>query len=56
MLDINGNELIALKLVLEFIPTKELLSAAMNGFSEKETTRAKDNADLCFKAVQTFLK
>lgn len=50
------DELTALKLVLEFVSVKDLLTSAMNGFAEEDTTKAKDNADLCFKAITSFLK
>lgn len=56
MLKANLNELAALQLVLEFIPVEDLLVAAMDGFSDKTDVRSKENADLCFKARETFLK
>lgn len=56
MMKVDLNDMAALKLVLEFIPVKDLLTAAMNNFSENEDTRSKDNADLCFKALESFLK
>lgn len=56
MSNINLNELAALQLVLEFIPLKDLLSSAMNYMAEQDDTHSKDNADLCFKAITTFLK
>lgn len=52
---INLNELAALQLVLEFISVKELLSSAMNHMAEQEDTHSKDNADVCYKAIATFL-
>jgi hypothetical protein len=52
----NLNELAALQLVFEFIPVKDLLNASMNYFSEQEDTHSQDNADVCFKAIATFLK
>lgn len=55
--NINLNELAALQLVLEFVSVKDLLlSSAMNQFAEQEDTHSKDNADVCFKAIATFLK
>lgn len=54
--NINLNELAALQLVLEFIPVKDLLSSAMNHMAEQEDAHSKDNADVCFKAITTFLK
>lgn len=50
------NELTALKLVLEFVSVKDLLESAMNHFSEQKDIHSKDNADLCFKAITSFLK
>lgn len=52
----NLNELAALQLVLEFIPVKDLLSSAMNYMADQEDTHSKDNADVCCKAIATFLK
>lgn len=56
MLNIGLNELAALKLVLEFVNVKDLLTNAMNSFSEKEDTNSKDNANVCFEAITAFLK
>lgn len=56
MMKVSLNEMAALSLVLEFISVKDLLTAAMNGFSENEDIRSKENADLCFKALESFLK
>lgn len=50
------DELTALKLVLEFISVKDLLTSAMNSFAENEDIKSRDNADLCFKAITSFLK
>jgi hypothetical protein len=56
MCNLSFNELAALNLVLEFIPVKDLIVSAMNNFAEQEDTHSQDNADLCYKAVATFLK
>lgn len=56
MSNLNLNELAALSLVLEFISTKDLISSAMNQFADQDDIRSKDNADVCFKAIATFLK
>ncbi len=56
MSNIKLNELAALQLVLEFIPLKDLLTSAMNNYSEQEDVHSKDNADVCYKAIATFLK
>lgn len=50
------DELTALKLVLEFVSVEDLLTSAMNYFAEQKDTHSKDNADLCFKAITSFLK
>ncbi len=55
MSNINLNELAALQLVIEFIPVKELISSAMNYMAEQDDLHSKDNADICFKAIATFL-
>lgn len=52
---VSFNELAALRLVLEYVSVKDLLISAMNGFSEKEDNHSQDNADLCSKAVHSFL-
>lgn len=54
--NMNLNDMAALKLVLEFVSVKDLLSSAMNEFASQDDVKAKDNADLCFKAITTFLK
>jgi hypothetical protein len=53
---VNLNELAALKMVLEFINVKDLLSSAMNSFAENEDIKSKDNANVCFEAISVFLK
>ena len=50
------NEAAAMELVLNYVSVEELLAAAMNTFSESENSKDKENADLCFKAIDTFLK
>lgn len=58
MKKVNLNELAALQLVFEFISVSELLTAAMNDFSKGTSIKDKDkeNADLCYKALESFLK
>lgn len=51
----NLNELAALQLVFNFVSVKDLLSSAMNHFAEQEDTKSKDNADVCYKAIASFL-
>lgn len=50
------NRIAALKYVLEFISTEDLLTAAMNGFALKSNDASRDNSDICFKAIQAFLQ
>ena len=52
---VSLNELAALRLVLQYVSIKDLLTSAMNGFAQHEDTRSQDNADLCSKAVNSFL-
>ena len=52
----NLNEIAAMALIGEFVSVKELLTAAMKGFAEDEDIKSQENADLCFKVLQTFLK
>jgi hypothetical protein len=58
MKKVNLNELAALQLVFEFefISVPELLTAAMNDFSKGTSIKDKENADLCYKALESFLK
>lgn len=49
------NEVAAIRLLITFIPLKEIIVAAMHGFAEGNSTKDKENADLCYKALQTFL-
>ena len=53
---LNMNEASAMRLVLEFISVKSLLTAAMNGFADSEKTPDRENSDICFKALQAYLK
>lgn len=52
----NINQDVALKLVLNYISLEELLTSAMYYLAEQTDVRSKDNADVCFKAIDTFLK
>lgn len=56
MKKVNLNELEALQLVFEFISVPELLTAAMNDFSKGTSIKDKENANLCYKALESFLK
>lgn len=51
----NINDMAALNLVMSFITVKELLIAAMSGFAQGNTTKDKENTDLCYKALTAFL-
>ena len=55
MSKISLNELAALRLVLEYVSIKDLLVSAMNGFSQDKDVRSQDNADVCSKAIHSFL-
>ena len=56
MLKINLNELSALEFVLNYISVKDLLTFATLGFAESNTERNQDNADICTKSLQVFLR
>ena len=51
----NINDMVALQMLLSFIPVKDLVQAAMNGFAEEESVTGKENADLCFKVIKAYL-
>lgn len=51
----NINDMVALQMLLSFISVKDLIQAAMNGFSEEESVAGKENADLCFKVIKAYL-
>ena len=55
MSKITLNELAALNLVLEYVSVKDLLTCAMTTLAEKQDTKSQDNADLCYKAINSFL-
>ena len=58
MLKVSIEELSALNLVLQFTSVKELLDAAMKGFSEKyeedKQTTTLEKSDLCWKVIKTL--
>lgn len=56
MLNVNLNEQAALQLVLQFMSVKELITSAMHTLSESDSPKSKDNANLCFSALEAFLK
>lgn len=56
MLNISQKEEVALQLVLRFISVDELLKAAEDGFSQSDDVKSVENADLCFKAITSFLR
>ena len=53
---ITLDEMSALRLVLNYVSVKDLLTCAMTGFAEKQDTRSQDNADVCYKAINSFLE
>lgn len=55
MSKINLNEMMALYQVLNFVDIKTLLTSSMRALSEGETTKDKENADLIYKTIKTFL-
>ena len=55
MSKINLNEMLALYQVLSFINIETLLTSAIADLSSKDNTRDKENADLIFKAMNTFM-
>lgn len=58
MLRVSIEELTALNLVLQFTTVKELITAAMNGFSETyekdNKTITQEKSDLCWKVLKTL--
>lgn len=54
MLKLSVEELSALNLVLNFVSVEELLTSAMNGFSDSEDTREQEKSDLCWKVLKTL--
>jgi len=56
MLNVNMNEQAALRLVLEFLSVKELITLAMHELNNCDSPKAKENANICFSALEAFLK
>lgn len=56
MLNVNLNEEAALRLVLRFLSVEDLITYAMHGLNDAESPKAKDNANVCFNALEAFLK
>lgn len=54
MLRVSVEELIALNTVLNFTTVEDLLTAAMQGFSESEKPHAQEISDLCWKVLKTL--
>lgn len=58
MLKVSIEELSALNLVLQFTTVKELLNAAMKGYSEMyevdQTATTLEKSDLCWKVLKTL--
>ena len=55
MKKVSLDELTALRLVLEYVSVKDLLVNAMHGFALNDDVHSQDNADLCSKAIHSFL-
>ena len=55
MSKLSLNDMAALSLVLEYVSVKDLLTCAMTTFADKQDTKSQDNADLCYKAINSFL-
>ena len=56
MLNINLHELSALEFVLNYISVKDLLTHAIIGYGEDDSERNRDNADICTKSIEVFLR
>lgn len=56
MLKMSMEELTALNLILQFCSVSELLTAAMQGFVDKDelTEIDKEKSDLCWKVLKTL--
>lgn len=56
MLKMSMEELQALNLLLHFTTVKELLTAAMHGYTTKEepTIKEEELSDLCWKVIKTL--
>ena len=50
----NLNDTVALQMLLSFVSVKELIIAAMNGFSNDDSVQNKENADLCYKVLKAY--
>jgi len=56
MCNLSLDEISALRLVLNYMPIKDVLTSAMHYLAEQTDVHSKDNADVCFKAIDTFLR
>lgn len=57
MLNLNVTELSALTLVLRYMSVKDLLSAAMQGYTNTDNVSVEEaeKSDVCWKAIEAFL-
>lgn len=55
MFKISLNELMALTLVLDDVTVADLIEAAAETFSKRDSERAKEKENTCVKALETFL-
>lgn len=56
MLNDSLLEMSALNFVLNYISLKDLITAAYKGFDCNGTTLSLEKADVCLKALETFLR
>ena len=56
MLPLKQNEVAALQFVLKFVSLEEILISTQKGFDESEKASKTEKADVCWKAVEAFLK
>lgn len=56
MCQLSLDEVSALRLVLNYMTVKDVLVNAMHNLAEQTDVHSQDNADVCFKAINTFLQ
>lgn len=55
MCELSLSEMAALQLVLEYTSIKSVLTNAMNNFATQTDIHSQGCADICSKAINTFL-
>ena len=55
-MQLSQSELSALQLIFTFIQPKEVITKAMDTYSNDESELSQDKADLCYKAIKAFLE